>query len=290
MVSTAQQMDSIRQLLNADVIKTMPLHGGCIADVTKAWLDDGREVVIKTMNFSGNHSVSLEPEGWMLAYLSKHTRLPVPKVFHCSEPMLIMEALPGESRFDVSSQTHAAELLADLHGVRNAYFGLERDTLIGSLPQPNLPTESWLTFFAEQRILAMANLAQMEGKISSTLLNRLERFCERLSRWLTEPEHPSLLHGDAWTTNILARQGRITGFLDPAIYYGHPEIELAFTTLFGTFGEPFFRRYHEIRPIPEGFLELRRDLYNLYPLLVHIRLFGSGYINGVERTLKKVGC
>lgn len=99
-----------------------------------------------------------------------------------------------------------------------------------------------------------------------------------------------MLHGDLWSGNILARRGRIVATLDPAIYYGHPEVELAFTTLFGTFGEPFFAAYAELAPIAPGFHELRRDLYNLYPLLVHVTLFGAGYLAPVERVLDRLGC
>ncbi|HFE66189.1 MAG TPA: fructosamine kinase, partial [Chloroflexi bacterium] len=120
-------------------------------------------------------------------------------------------------------------------------------------------------------------------------LSRMERFCGHLDEWLAEPARPSLIHGDVWTTNVLAAGDRITGFVDPAIYFADPEIELAFTTLFGTFGQPFFRRYEEIRPLPPGFFDTRRDIYNLYPLLVHARLFGGGYGSSVESTLRRFG-
>lgn len=89
---------------------------------------------------------------------------------------------------------------------------------------------------------------------------------------------------------MLAENGRITAFLDPAIYYAHPEIELAFTTLFGTFDHAFFSRYHEKRPIAPDFFEARRDIYNLYPLLVHVRLFGGSYVHSVTRILEQFGC
>jgi fructosamine-3-kinase len=121
-------------------------------------------------------------------------------------------------------------------------------------------------------------------------LRRIDRFSEGLDRLIEEPDHPSLLHGDVWTTNVLAEGDRITGFFDPAVYYGHPEIELAFITLFSTFGEAFFRRYDELRGIRPGFFEVRRGIYNLYPLLVHVRLFGGGYLSGVERVLDRHGC
>lgn len=95
--------------------------------------------------------------------------------------------------------------------------------------------------------------------------------------------------GDIWSRNVLARNGRVVGLIDPAIYYGHPEAELAFITLFNTFGDAFFQRYHALRPIAAGFFEERRDLYNLYPLLVHVRSFGGGYVHSVDQILRRFG-
>jgi len=104
-----------------------------------------------------------------------------------------------------------------------------------------------------------------------------------------EPVRPSLIHGDMWGGNVLAANGMITGFIDPALYFADPEIELAFTTLFSTFGDTFFSRYNEHRPLAPGFFEERRDLYNLYPLLVHVRLFGGSYVDSVDGILRKFG-
>jgi fructosamine-3-kinase len=122
------------------------------------------------------------------------------------------------------------------------------------------------------------------------MLARIETLAGKLERWLFEPSAPSLLHGDIWSGNVLVRGDRIVGLIDPAVYYGHAEMELAFITLFNTFGDTFFRRYHELRPIEDGFFGERRDLYNLYPLLVHVRIFGGGYVQAVDRTLRRYGC
>jgi len=122
-------------------------------------------------------------------------------------------------------------------------------------------------------------------------MDRVEALCARLGDWLPADETPRLLHGDLWTGNVLVGgDGRISGFIDPAIYYGAAEVELAFTTLFGTFGDAFFARYQEHHPLAPGFFEERRDLYNLYPLLVHVRLFGGSYVDAVDRTLARHGC
>ena len=115
----------------------------------------------------------------------------------------------------------------------------------------------------------------------------LERLCGRLERYINEPPAVSLIHGDLWDGNVLVRDGRIAGFIDPALYYADPEIELAFSTLFNNFGEAFFARYREHRPLAPGFFEVRRDLYNLYPLLVHSVLFGAHYTGAVKSILAR---
>jgi fructosamine-3-kinase len=135
----------------------------------------------------------------------------------------------------------------------------------------------------------MAREALDAGRLPARTMNRIEALAARLERWIDEPAAPSLIHGDLWTGNVLCRAGRIAGFVDPAIHYADAEIELAFSTLFGTFGEPFFASYQRRRPLRPGFFEARRDLYNLYPLLVHVRLFGGPYLGSVERTLARLG-
>jgi fructosamine-3-kinase len=224
----------------------------------------------------------------MLSFLKG--RLPVPDVLLCEDDLLVLsfiDAQPGE--LGDKAQEHAAELVAALHGHSQPFFGLERDTLIGGLPQPNPATASWLQFFRDQRLLHMAEAALEEGALPASLMARVESLAGKLERWIEEPSQPSLLHGDLWGGNILAAEGRIAAFIDPAISYGHPEIELAFSTLFATFGQPFFRRYAALRPVRPGFFEERCALYNLYPLLVHVRLFGGAYVGQVAATLARFG-
>lgn len=286
-MSSAALHDAIEAALGQRPLSLQPLSGGCVGEVYKVQLPGNLAVVAKVGQGAGAH---LACEGAMLRYLQQHSRLPVPAVLHASDNLLIMEFIAGDSCFDAAAEQHAAELLAGLHAISAPHFGFEWDTLIGGLHQPNPRTSSWLEFFRDQRLLYMGNEALRTGRMPARTLARLERCAGRLTEWLDEPERPALLHGDVWTTNVLAQGGRITGFLDPAIYYGHAEIELAFTTLFGTFGAPFFRRYAEIHPLAPGFMELRKDLYNLYPLLVHVRLFGDSYLRSVESTLTRLGC
>jgi len=278
--------DQVEAALGVRPARARSLDGGCIGEVYAVDLPDGDRVVVKV---DGGRQPKLDIEGYMLQYLADHSALPVPAVRHAIPGLLIMDFVEGDSRFGAREQEHAAELLAALHEVRGDAFGLDRATLIGGLHQPNPPMDSWLAFFREARLLHMADEASKAHRIPKELYGRLRAFLDRLDEFIEEPEFPSLLHGDVWTTNVLASGGRITAFIDPAVYYGHPEIELAFTTLFGTFGPPFFKHYDAVRGIRPGFLDLRRDIYNMYPLLVHVRLFGSGYLNGIDQTLRRLG-
>ncbi len=252
-------------------------------NTTELWLidlADGRRVVAK-------HGKGLTLEGAMLRHLADNSRLPVPELFHADDTLLVMSWIEQDGGLTASAQEQAAELIADLHGVGAERYGFAFDTLIGPLHQPNPESPDWIAFFRDHRLMHMARLALEENRIDSGLMAGIERLAELLPDLIGEPAPPSLIHGDLWGGNVLAYRGRIAGFIDPAIYHADPEIELAFSTLFGTFGEPFFRRYAELRPIRPGFFEVRRDIYNLYPLLVHVRLFGGGYRSQVARIVSR---
>lgn len=262
-----------------------PMDGGCIGEVYRAELSDGTSVVAKVDRAGESH---LEREAYMLRYLREKSELPVPEVYYSSEMLLLMQLMEGSGNLS-GAQAHAAELLAALHDVAAEAYGHEQDTLIGSLSQPNPWTDSWVEFFRDQRLLYLTEVAGRAGKLPANLRDRVEKLTGRLGEILEEPERPALIHGDAWSGNVLAEGDRITAFLDPAIYHADPELELAFISLFGTFGEPFFRRYGELGEIRAGFFEERRHLYNLYPLLVHVYFFGGHYVNSVEDTLSRLG-
>lgn len=275
--------ERIERTVGCGVHEAESLSGGCIAEVWRVRLQDGREIVAKSAPQGG-----LASEAWMLAFLREHTRLPVPEVVADDDRLLLLSYIPNDGgALDAGVQAHAAELLADLHGIRGPSYGLERDTVIGGLAQPNEPSTSWLGFFRDRRLLYMGRLAVRQGSLEGRTFAALESLACDLGRWLEEPASPSLIHGDMWAGNILVRRGRIAGFVDPAVYYADAEIELAFSTLFSTFGEDFFARYREIRPIRPGFFEARREIYNLYPLLVHTVLFGGGYATSVASTLRR---
>lgn len=286
----ARLADRVEAHLGYRPVAARRLAGGSTVEVLALRLADGEEVVAKW----GAGRLTIEQR--MLAALAKQGSLPVPAVLAAEEDLLLLEfiANDGDARGGLiapgpAAQAHAAELLAGLHGDVFPRYGFEIDTVIGKLDQPNPWEQNWPTFFAEHRLLHMARAAEAEGTLVPGMLGRLERLAERLEHLIAPPKHPSLLHGDVWTGNVLVRGERIAGFIDPAVYYGDREMDLAFATLFNTVGEPFFQRYQEIAPLEPGFFEVRRDLYNIYPLLVHVRYWDPGYARGIDKTLRMHG-
>lgn len=229
----------------------------------------------------------IEIEAFMLNYLKEHG-LNVPNIISIKDNLLTTEYIPTLNQLTTKHEELIALQLSNLHQHTNETYGFEKNTTIGGYLQSNLPKKSWIDFFIEQRVLSFAILAFEEGAIELDFLRRIESFAEKIPNYLYEPKQPSLLHGDVWNGNIMPTKESVY-FIDPAIYYGHNEIELAFIGMFNTLGEAFYKTYDELNPIEKGFFEERMDIYNIYPYLVHVRAFGVSYMNGIERILKKFG-
>ena len=281
----SHRLQHIETIIGRRVVGTHALSGGKISEVVRLDLHDGESIVAKVG--AGSHDLTIE--AFMLAYLRTHSELPVPDVFHSEADLLLMQYIDGRNRWDNTSLAHLGTLLANCHQISAPEYGLERDTLIGPLHQPNASSSSWISFFREQRLKYIMSLACQSGALPAELITRLQRLAENVERFLIEPEQPSLIHGDMWRTNVIVRDCHVVGILDPAIYYAHNEMELAYMTLFDNLSEEFFVSYRTIKTIDSEFFSVRRHVYNLYPLLIHLIIFGPKYIRPIDENLKRLG-
>lgn len=175
--------------------------------------------------------------------------------------------------------------LAQMHQEKQNFFGLEYDNYLGSLRQSNPKDKDGIKFFIEKRLRVQAGLAFYNKLIQQNILDSFEKFYEKLPELLPQ-ENPALLHGDLWSGNIIVSNKGDAMLIDPAIYYGFREADLAFTKLFGGFDQDFYESYQYYYPLLPKFEE-RVPIYNLYPLLVHLNLFGTSYLPAIQRTLKQ---
>ncbi len=175
--------------------------------------------------------------------------------------------------------------LAKLHQQTKAHFGLRENNFIGNLPQQNGFTEDWNSFFTNNRILPLVRMAVDRNLVPKLFVVNVERLLKNIGS-LLPAEPPALVHGDLWSGNLIVDSQGLPCLIDPAVYYGHREMDIAFSRLFGGFEQKFYDVYQEVNSLAPDF-DSRMDIYNIYPLLVHLNLFGKSYLGQIEAILAR---
>jgi fructosamine-3-kinase len=279
---------AIERTLQLRIERAVPVAGGDINEAYFVELSDRRQVFVKANQQAPAGMFEAEAQG--LDWLREAKALSVPAVLASGTlrqsgagGFLVLEWLePGRPgpRFD----ERLGQGLANLHRRGAIHFGFERDNFIGRLPQCNRRYDKFRDFFVEQRLLAQFTLAVQSGHFDAATEGRFDRLLGRLDKLLGADEPPARLHGDLWSGNHLVGPDGDPWLIDPAVYGGHREIDLAMMRLFGGFAERVFDAYAASYPLSPGYRE-RLHLMQLYPLLVHVNLFGAGYVASVRRII-----
>lgn len=258
-------------------------HGGDINDAFDVTLADGRRVFIKTNARADRRMFGCEARG--LEWLREANALRVPRVLaHDDEPpFLALEHIASASRA-ADFDERLGRGLAALHRSGAPRFGFDESNFIGSLTQDNTPSETWSAFYVERRLDPQVRTAVDGGRAPAEWTRTFARLFARMDDLVGATEPPARLHGDLWSGNVMTDDTGAPCLIDPAVYGGHREIDLAMLRLFGGLSQRVLGAYHEAAPLAAGF-ESRVALYQLYPLLVHVNLFGGGYVASVERAL-----
>ena len=201
-----------------------------------------------------------------------------------SEQFLLLEWLAKGSNTP-TAQRRLAENLALLHRVSNSTYGLDHSNYMGSLVQENGSYSSFAEFFVKKRLMPQVELANSKGLLDKTITGDFERLYARFAAMIPQ-EPPALVHGDLWAGNYMIAENGDPYLIDPAIAFSHREVDIAMTQLFGGFDRAFYDAYSECFPLERDW-ESRTSLWNLYPLLIHLNLFGFGYLGEVKRSLKQ---
>ncbi|MEM7477110.1 MAG: fructosamine kinase family protein [Planctomycetota bacterium] len=269
------------------------IGGGCIAQAMRLELSNGESCFAKFLDSSSGQNVfEIEAEG--LRALADTKALRVPRVLGhtqlaSGQRALLLEWIGQKSVGQLDFGKFGSQL-AQMH-LKDAEpsYGWHQDNFLGSNPQSNTISTNWLDFFAQQRLGFQLSLARQHALGTSELYRCVDRLCERLDRILgKETPHASLLHGDLWSGNFLADSKGNAVLIDPAVYRGHREAELAMPLIFGGFPQQFFDSYNESWPLDAGWRE-RVEIYKLYHYLNHLNLFGSTYLSNCLTIARRFG-
>ncbi len=271
--------------LHAKIKKLIPLGGGDINDVYQITTGTDRFVVKINKKDRFPEMFKKESKGLqLLADGGVKTPGMVSRFTDLEYQFLILKYIEEEKSGTLFWKKFAEDL-AKLHRNHNEFFGLDYNNYIGSLKQINTFKKSWGLFFIENRIIPLMGKAFDDHLLDSGDLKAFKRFFKRMDE-LIPSEQPALIHGDLWSGNLMCRTGQIPYFIDPAVYFGHREMDIAMTQMFGGFDRSYLLYYNDIFPMENGWQE-RIPIHNLYPNLVHLNLFGRSYLQGIRRVIKR---
>ncbi|MBA2500342.1 MAG: fructosamine kinase family protein [Chitinophagaceae bacterium] len=274
-------------ITNEERVAFEKISGGCINTCYRVTARNNRSLLVKYNNADAFPGM-LKAEKTGLAFLQKQGIINIPEVLGFQQvnenQVLILEWI-NESKPNRDSWKKLGEQLAGLHQVTNLQFGFEEDNYIGSLPQDNSWDEGWINFFVEHRLKPQIDLAIKKGLLTSHHSSLFKKLLIALPD-IFDDEQPALLHGDLWRGNLLFDERQNPVLIDPAVYFGNRHMDLAMTTLFGGFDPAFYESYHYFYPLPKNHKQ-QWEICNLYPLLVHVNLFGESYVPKVRSVLKK---
>lgn len=279
----------LKEKFDSEITKHTPVGGGCINDAARVSLANGTTLFVKQNRRSLLDMFEKEARGLELLN-NAVSEIRIPEIVgvlddESTDTSWLILSFVEEGRSTGDFDLRFGRALAEMHQHRESRYGLDHHNYIGRLPQNNDWRDDWISFFRECRIEPQFKMAQQSGYFSNSTRQSLDHLFEALPDIF--PDEPaSLLHGDLWGGNYLCDKQNRPVMIDPAVYYGHREMELAFTRMFGGFGADFYRAYEEVWPLTPGFSQ-RKDIYNLYPLLVHVNLFGGAYVSQTESIIRR---
>lgn len=272
----------LSEALGAAVVAKHRMTGGDICDAWRITLEDGRCIFAKEHADGG---AMFDAEAFGLHWLAEANALRVPRVLHASPHALVLEFVetgPRGASFDEA----LGRGLAQVHAHEPPGFGLAHEGVIASLPQDNTAESSWAAFYGRRRLSCMTTICVERGRLPLEARSELDALLRVLPDRLGPPEPPARLHGDLWSGNVMVDHRGDPVLVDPAVYGGHREVDLAMMRLFGGFSPATFAAYEEVAPLAAGHQD-RTELLQLYPVLVHAALFGGHYGASARRTIAR---
>lgn len=276
----------IKQGQNPEIIGERSISGGSINSTLLVKTPDGSFFLKYNSAFKHPQMFASEYASLELLASSNSIRVPKPLFYYEGQQYsgLLMEFIEEKS-YEENFWDSFALQLAQLHQNTQVGFGLDFNNYMGSLPQYNSSSSNFVDFFINLRLIPQLKIARDKNEINHQHIRQSEKLFEELYSIFPE-EKPSLVHGDLWSGNFMSDEKGMPVIMDPAVYYGHREVDIAMTTMFGGFSPLFYQYYHQYHPLEKDW-QNRLKYYNLYPVLIHVNLFGASYLASLESVLER---
>ncbi len=244
-----------------------------------------KKIIVKGLNKKSSYS-SVYYEGLAIKFMYNKFPDIFPKVYYLNQKMVVMEYIEHNNIRNKNSNREFAQILSSIHKIKNKKCGFDFDTPIGGMRQPSQFSNSWIDFYSNSRLLVVYEKINSLNPMPKEINIKIEKLIKNIKNFIPNSINPSLIHGDLWSGNILFKNGKLTGLIDPGIYYAHNELELAYLTWFKYVNKNFLDIYNEYIPIEKEFFEYQ-EIYQLYYSLLNVLLWDRNYILDVNKLIGK---
>ncbi|MCH9853622.1 MAG: fructosamine kinase family protein [Alphaproteobacteria bacterium] len=293
----------IEKQMHATLMTAEPMKGGWMNDTRRIVLRNGKIYVAKISSPKAITSEAMmldklrplintpkvyiaENDLLLMEYIEHNHQ---PRILHAQPGLVLMDKLKPDTLLSPQAEIDAGKKIAYLHFyAKGKYFGFDKNVISCGVLIDNTPSTNWTQFFAERRLMPMAQATVASKNLDKSIMKPLEKICAKIHNYIKSPKFPSLLHGDLWRGNMLYDDNELLGVIDPAIYYGHHEVDLAMILMFNPVSDDFFKSYSDVMPIDEDFFTTPILVYQLYGYLLHCRLYGSHYQPHVKRWMARI--
>ena len=280
----------IQNLLdNKKIIDSKILSNSFGINCVKIITEDKKKYIVKYYFIKNNHFNAIRSEGDNILFFNNESSNYFPIVVNSNPKYLIMSFIDNNNLQPDMTHDDLLNAIISIHSRKSTFYGFNFDTQIGGLKQINSKTQNWVEFYRDKRLNYIFELINKNEPMDKDINNKIELLLKKIVNFIPDKPVSSLLHGDLWEGNILFKNQRFVGFIDPGSFYGHNELEVSYLRWFNPrfIDENFLNKYNDHISIDKYYLKYE-PIYQLYYSLLNVYLWDNSYIEDVRKLLEKI--